>query len=145
MTLDYAQMAMAIAIGEALVLFALVQLGFRIIKHYIKRIASLESEIKSLIERHQKEIDQAQERHDRLVHYRDRTIVEDTMVALERESKATNFRHEQEMMSSFNTMRSLLDKYTTLLERYLGYDVGRPVKEENCFKNNVNPQDVEMF
>lgn len=90
-----------IAIISIIANVALVYFGFRLISFYVRQIGKLEDKYTNLAE------------------MRDTTKIEDVMTTLERDIKAQNYRHEQEMMSAFNTLRSFVEKYNTMND--MGY------------------------
>jgi hypothetical protein len=82
-----------IAVVSIIANVALVYFGFRLVSFYVRQIGRLE------------------DRYTKLAEMRDTTKIEDVMTMLERDIKAQNYRHEQEMMSAFNTTKSMLDNY----------------------------------
>lgn len=86
-------------IGLIAVIGVLIYFNFKIMAYYIKQIGRLETKYTNLAE------------------MRDTTKIEDVMVTLERDIKAQNHRHEQEMMSAFHTLRSFVAKATGFKER----------------------------
>jgi hypothetical protein len=92
---------------------ALVYFGFKLVSFYVRQIGRLE------------------DRYTKLAEMRDTTKIEDVMTTLERDIKAQNYRHEQEMLNTFNTTKSLLDRYMVQHSHYKKY-------------NADNPQDVNM-
>lgn len=104
-----------LVIGLVGLVAVIIYFNFRILSYYIKQIGKLENKYTSLAE------------------MRDTTKIEDVMTTLERDIKAQNYRHEQEMMSAFNTLKSYVEKFVP------GYNT-QPNQ-----RNKSNKTDVELF
>lgn len=96
MSADIVQNLLFVSIGANGVV---AYLGFRLISYYLRQVAKTEAKYQALAE------------------MRETTKIEDVMTTLERDIKAQNYRHEQEMLKSFNTTRELLEKYDSRKQR----------------------------
>ena len=85
--------------------FITIQLGFRLLKHYIREISKAEQIAKS-----------ERERYERLAEIRDLTKVESIMNTFQGRNEVM----QQELLGAFNTMRTLLDKHDVLSNTKLG-------------------------
>lgn len=80
----------------------------------IEEVRDLRDELYEVRGRYEQIIKHKDEQYQALAEMRETTKIEDVMVTLERDIKAQNFRHEQEMMSTFTTMKNLLEKYVQI-------------------------------
>lgn len=88
-------------LGLIVVIGLLIYFNFRVIAYYVRQVSKLEAKYTNLAE------------------MRETTKIEDVMMSLERDIKAQNYLHEQEMMSAFYALKSFVSQATGFKEPYV--------------------------
>lgn len=106
----------------------LVWVAYKIYIRQLEEIRDLRDELYETRGEFNQIIKLKDEQYQALAEMRDTTKIEDVMTALERDIKAQNYRHEQEMMSTFHTTKSLLEKYVAMTAQQEQPSKGRVAK-----------------
>lgn len=96
----------------------LIYFGFKLISYYIRQLGKLE------------------QRYSNYVELRENIKIEEVLTTLERDIKAQNYKHEQEMASTYGAITSIFEKINAL-------DKVVPETQEKVVpktKRNINPK-----
>jgi FMN phosphatase YigB (HAD superfamily) len=107
-------MTTSIIYGIAAVLIFLFWLGYKMYDRLVEEIADMRDELAEERGRHRQIIQQKDLEYKSLAEARDTTKIEDTMTNIQRDLEAQFYRHEQEMLSGFNTQKSILANILTI-------------------------------
>lgn len=97
------------------VVIFLIWSGFKIYTRQLDEIRDLRDELFETRGEYAQIIKMKDDQYTALAEVRDTTKIEDVMTVLERDIKAQNYRHEQEMTVAFTTIKELLEQYKNKL------------------------------